>query len=96
MSGWKDIFKETLRCTQCNLCILGCPMFMGTRYDHYSPRAIILLTRESYLRGGEIPKFLKDLIFICNLCGNCDVRCPAKIRITEVVKILRSYVLGNT
>ncbi|MCR8453954.1 MAG: 4Fe-4S dicluster domain-containing protein [Crenarchaeota archaeon] len=91
-----SLLHEMLRCSQCNLCISGCPMFIGsTRYDHFSPRSVIILSREALLKNTELPSFLKYLIFICNLCGSCDVRCPAKIKITETIKVLRNQVLAQ-
>ncbi len=86
------IYDDVIRCTQCNLCILGCPLFMGTRYDHYSPRGIIVLVRD-YIEGRiGIEGFLSYLVYLCNLCKNCDVRCPSKIKITDIVIKLRKML----
>jgi len=88
----KEIYEEIIRCTQCNLCILGCPMFMGSRYDHYSPRAIVVLTRD-YIEGRvALEGFLMELLYLCNLCRNCDIRCPSRIEITKIVMALRKII----
>lgn len=86
------IFEKTISCTQCNLCILGCPMFMGTRRDFYSPRALIILLREDSQKH-VFTEHTLDLIFTCNLCSNCNVRCPAKIDIVGLVKLVRESLL---
>ena len=90
-----EIYNDLIRCTQCNLCILGCPLFMGSRYDHFSPRAIILLTKD-YIEGKiGIDSFLSFLIYMCNLCGNCDVRCPSRIKITNIVSNIKKLIAGG-
>ncbi len=88
------IYDEVIKCTQCNLCILGCPMFMGSRYDHFSPRAIIVGIRDYIKRGGSVDGSLIEVLFMCNLCKNCEVRCPSKIEITKIVMVMKKKIMG--
>ena len=90
-----EILSEVIKCTQCNLCILGCPMFNGNRYDYLSPRAIIIMLRD-YLNGKiEFDDFLARLLYLCNLCGSCDLRCPARIDITDIVFSFRKRIFES-
>lgn len=66
---------------------------MATRYDHYSPRAIVILTREIVETGESPGSLLERLVFLCNLCRNCEVRCPSRIDITRIVRVLRRALM---
>ena len=71
-------------------------MFMGTRLDHFSPRAIVLLVRD-YIDGRiDLKGFLSQLLYLCNLCRNCDVRCPSRIRISEIVREFRRHLARSS
>lgn len=69
-------------CIQCGTCSGSCP---AVESMDFSPRQIFGL-----IRGGYIEKVLKcNTQWQCISCYLCTVRCPAEIKITEILYALR-------
>jgi len=78
MSGCDEID----RCIQCGTCSSSCPMSV---YMDYPPRKIV-----SLIKNGFKEEALKSFtIWLCPSCYTCQVRCPAKIKITDVMYALK-------
>jgi len=70
------------RCIQCGTCSSSCPMAV---YMDHPPRKII-----SYIKNGFKEEALKSFtIWLCSSCYTCQVRCPSKIKITDVMYALK-------
>jgi heterodisulfide reductase subunit C len=73
---------EIDRCIQCGTCSSSCPMAI---YMDYPPRKII-----AFVKNGFREEALKSFtIWLCSSCYTCQVRCPAKIKITDVMYALK-------
>lgn len=72
-------------CVRCGNCTELCPTFAESLAEGRGPRGRIALLQR--LQTGDLPRSrtLDDRIFSCMLCGACNDRCPAGIRITEAV-----------
>jgi len=82
MSGAEDLD----RCIQCGTCSSSCPMSV---YMDYPPRKII-----SMVKNGFKEEALRSFtIWLCYSCYTCQVRCPAKIEITEVMYALKRLAI---
>jgi heterodisulfide reductase subunit C len=69
-------------CIQCGTCSGSCPV---SRSMDYTPRHIIAM-----LRAGRIEEVLKsDTAWICASCYSCTVRCPAGIKYTDFLYLLK-------
>jgi len=78
MSGCETID----RCIQCGTCSSSCPMAV---YMDYPPRKIM-----GMIKNGFKEDALKSFtIWLCSSCYTCQVRCPAKIKITDVMYALK-------
>ena len=78
MSGCDEID----RCIQCGTCSSSCPMAV---YMDNPPRKIMGL-----IKNGFKEEALKGFsIWLCPSCYTCQVRCPAKIKITDVMYALK-------
>ncbi|MGB8952170.1 MAG: 4Fe-4S dicluster domain-containing protein [Candidatus Aminicenantales bacterium] len=78
MSGCDEIDQ----CIQCGTCSSSCPMSV---YMDYPPRKIIAM-----IKSGFKEEALKSFtIWLCPSCYTCQVRCPAKIKITDVMYALK-------
>lgn len=74
--------EEIDRCIQCGTCSSSCPMSI---YMDYPPRKIVGL-----VKSGFKEEVLKSFtLWLCSSCYTCQVRCPAKIRITDVMYALK-------
>jgi len=73
-------------CQQCGTCTGSCP----TSYlMDYGPREII-----AAFRAGMIDRVVKsNTIWLCTSCYSCTVRCPANIKITELMYELKRLAI---
>jgi len=69
-------------CLQCGTCSSSCPM---SAYMDFSPRKII-----GMIKSGFKDEVLKSFtIWLCPSCYTCQVRCPARIKITDIMYALK-------
>lgn len=70
------------RCIQCGTCTGSCPVSYAM---DLSPRQLIAL-----FRAGEMAQIMKSrTIWICASCYACTTRCPAGIRVTDIIYALK-------
>ncbi len=75
-------------CIQCGTCSSSCPMSV---YMDHPPRQII-----GFIKNGFRDEALKSFtIWLCSSCYTCQVRCPAKIKITDVMYALRREAIAE-
>jgi heterodisulfide reductase subunit C2 len=87
----KDVFstpggEKIKQCQQCGTCSGSCP----TSYlMDYTPREII-----AAFRAGQLDKVLKsNTIWLCTSCYSCTVRCPAGIKVTDMMYELKRLAI---
>ena len=74
------------QCQQCGACSGSCPT--GYLMDH-GPREVI-----AAFRAGMIDEILKgNTIWLCTSCYYCTVRCPAGIKITDLMYELKRLAI---
>jgi heterodisulfide reductase subunit C len=75
--------EKIKQCIQCGTCSGACP----TSYAmDYTPREII-----AALRAGMLDRVLtSNTVWMCSSCYGCTVRCPAGIKLTDVMYQLKS------
>jgi heterodisulfide reductase subunit C len=75
--------EKIRQCIQCGTCSGACP----TSYAmDYTPREII-----AALRAGMLDRILdSNTVWMCSSCYGCTVRCPAGIKLTDVMYQLKS------
>ena len=78
LSGCHEIDE----CIQCGTCSSSCPMSV---YMDVPPRKIIAMIKNGF-RDEALQSFT---IWLCPSCYTCQVRCPAKIKITDVMYALK-------
>jgi len=74
--------REIDGCIQCGTCSSSCPMSV---YMDVPPRKIIAMIKNGF-REEALKSFT---IWLCPSCYACQVRCPAKIKITDVMYALK-------
>ncbi len=80
--GGEKIFS----CLQCGTCGSACPVSV---YMDYTPRRLIGMVREGFKKE-VITSFA---IWLCASCYECTVRCPAGIRVTDVMYALKRIAI---
>jgi len=75
-------------CIQCGTCSGSCPT---SHLMDYTPREII-----AALRGGMLDRVLNSsTMWLCSSCYGCTVRCPAGIKLTDVMYQLKSMAMRH-
>jgi len=77
-SGCRDIES----CIQCGTCSSSCPMSV---YMDVPPRKIMAMVKNGF-KDDALRSFT---IWLCSSCYTCQVRCPSKIKITDVMYSLK-------
>jgi quinone-modifying oxidoreductase subunit QmoC len=80
--------EEIDACIQCGTCSSSCPMSI---YMDYPPRKIIAMVKSGF-KDEALRSFT---IWLCPSCYTCQVRCPAKIKITDVMYALKRLAIEN-
>ncbi|MCP2520226.1 4Fe-4S dicluster domain-containing protein [Candidatus Aminicenantes bacterium AC-335-B20] len=80
--------EEIERCIQCGTCSSSCPMAV---YMDYPPRKIMAMVKEGF-KDEALRSFT---IWLCSSCYTCTVRCPAQIKITDVMYALKRKAIED-
>jgi quinone-modifying oxidoreductase subunit QmoC len=76
------------RCIQCGTCSGSCPV---SHAMDIQPRQIV-----AYFRAGDIESILRSrTIWICASCYSCTVRCPAEIKVTDLIYGLKRMAIDR-
>jgi len=74
------------QCIQCGTCTGSCPVSYAMEI---TPRKVIAL-----FRAGEIETILRsNTVWLCASCYACTVRCPAGIKITDIMYAFKRIAL---
>ncbi len=78
--------ERVLSCLQCGTCSATCPV--APILEH-SPRRIFAM-----VRAGMKTEVLRSLTpWMCSSCYECTVNCPAQIKITEIMYVLKRMAI---
>lgn len=76
------------RCIQCGTCSGSCPVSYAMDVQ---PRQLV-----AFFRAGDLESILRSrTIWICASCYACTVRCPAGIKVTELIYGLKRLALDR-
>jgi heterodisulfide reductase subunit C len=78
--------EKIFACMQCGTCGSACPLSI---YMDYTPRRLIGMVKEGFKKE-VIESFA---IWLCASCYECTVRCPAGIRVTDVMYALKRIAI---
>jgi heterodisulfide reductase subunit C len=80
--------EKIKQCIQCGTCTGSCPVSYAMEI---TPRKVIAL-----FRAGEIESILRsNTIWLCASCYGCTVRCPAGIKITDMMYALKRLAMSR-
>jgi len=71
-------------CIRCGVCVEGCPIYIVTGWEIFSPRGRMILLKEQFNDD-----FFKKSIFTCLTCARCRILCPIGIEVYEKMEIKR-------
>jgi heterodisulfide reductase subunit C len=75
-------------CLQCGTCTGSCPL---SYLMDITPRELIAL-----FRAGDIESIIKSrTIWVCASCYSCQSRCPASIKVTDIIYALKRMAMNR-
>ena len=78
--------EKILQCQQCGTCTGSCPT---SQFMDWGPREVI-----AAFRAGMLDRVVKsNTIWLCTSCYYCTVRCPAGIKITDLMYELKRLAI---
>ena len=87
------ILSESMKCSYCGFCEWVCPTLeYSDRLRLYGPRGRIGAINIYLLHGLWSREGYKG-IYTCLLCDACSTQCPSSIRISDVIRMFRRYLL---
>ncbi|MFX1521069.1 MAG: 4Fe-4S dicluster domain-containing protein, partial [Promethearchaeota archaeon] len=78
--------KESLdTCFKCSFCKGNCPVSEQIFWESFSPRGKMLILRGLLREQGTLTEKVRDSLYTCTMCSNCDNTCIAGIKVTDVL-----------
>jgi len=91
-AGLDEIYKRSLDCVHCGLCLQACPTYLETGRETSSPRGRVYL-----LRGVAEGRFawsqaVSEEVYICLDCRACETACPSGVRVGSLIELARAEI----
>lgn len=88
----KEFLNDIYACAGCGYCRFGCPVYQQVGFERIAPRGRIAALKRSIEARGEIPETLRESIYMCLQCENCEVNCPMSIDFPKIAtKVAEMY-----
>jgi glycolate oxidase iron-sulfur subunit len=87
-----EVYRGTLDCVHCGLCLPVCPTYRQTGSEVSSPRGRIFLMRG--VAEGEISlgEALAEEAYLCLGCRACETACPSGVQFGRLIEATRAEV----
>jgi len=87
-----ELYRQSLDCVHCGLCLSSCPTYRETGRETSSPRGRIYLMRG--VAEGRIPlgDTVAEEMHLCLGCRACETACPSGVRYGEMLEGMRAEV----
>ncbi len=90
--GLEDFIAEASKCQFCGFCEYACPTYRAMRMRHFGPRGRVNIIKNF---DGDLSSEAYAGVMTCLTCGACDPQCPAGIRITELIRAFKAYLISR-
>jgi Fe-S oxidoreductase len=81
-------------CIRCAYCFEGCPIFKQLGWEADGARGKLVLAYGLLSNELEPSKYIADKIFQCSFCQDCETRCSANVRITDILTAARADLVN--
>lgn len=90
--GFDEIYKKSLDCVHCGLCLSSCPTYLATGRENSSPRGRVYLMRGVYEDRIPLAGLAAEEAFLCVGCRACETACPSGVQYGSMLELLREEV----
>ena len=87
-----SIYRNTLDCVHCGLCLPVCPTYRETGRESSSPRGRIHLMRAVAEGRAALGPALAEEAYLCLGCRACETACPSGVHFGRLVEGARAEV----
>jgi glycolate oxidase len=91
----EGVDNEILACIQCGFCRAGCPTFGESTLESMNAKGRVSLAFHMLMGNLEPSKDLAKRLYQCMLCLNCRSVCPAKVKVSDIVRAARERLVGE-
>ncbi|MEA3485530.1 MAG: (Fe-S)-binding protein, partial [Candidatus Aerophobetes bacterium] len=92
LEKWK---REMEVCIRCAYCFEDCPLYDQIGWESASARARVILSYGLLNKDIKYTDSILEKLFQCTTCGQCELNCPAKVKILDVLKASRKDLVEN-
>ena len=85
----KDLYRQTLDCVHCGLCLPACPTYRELGAETDSPRGRIYLMRALAEGRIEDTSVVRTHLDRCLDCRACETACPSGVRYGQILETVR-------
>jgi glycolate oxidase len=89
----EDYWADTMVCTYCGFCKSVCPPFRLTRDDTKAPRSKVIISFGILSGELEPEATVRDALFSCSTCMDCQRRCPSKVKTLDMIIAARRLLV---
>jgi glycolate oxidase iron-sulfur subunit len=90
-----EIYRRSLDCVHCGLCLTSCPTYLETGRETSSPRGRIYLMRGVAEGRIELAGTVAEEAFLCLGCRACESACPAGVGYGAMLELARADVVKS-
>jgi glycolate oxidase iron-sulfur subunit len=90
--GFEEIYRQSLDCVHCGLCLPTCPTYRETGREGSSPRGRIYLMRGVAEGRQPLSEVLAEEAYLCLGCRACETACPSGVAFGSMLERTRSEV----
>ncbi len=88
----QEILSDLYACASCGYCRFGCPVYQQVGFERIAPRGRIQALKRSLEARTDVPESLRESIYMCLQCENCEVQCPVSIDFPKIaVKVAEMF-----
>jgi glycolate oxidase iron-sulfur subunit len=90
--GLDEIYRRSLDCVHCGLCLQACPTYRETGRESSSPRGRIYLLRGVAEGRFAVSDAVSEEVYLCLDCRACETACPSGVRVGSLIDLARAEV----
>ena len=88
----ESLYKKTLACVHCGLCLPACPAYEAKPRESLAPRGQVYNVRALLEGRIELTEGLAEELYDCLACRGCESVCPAGVPVGNIMEEARGLI----